>query len=300
MSDLSSFLGIDARNNASKIGQQQQALLQWQAEQAKQIGSIANPYQQGVLSQLYQNATDPDIYGASYQNPRNAAYTDATAPAYDNAIKQTFADYASRGLTGDSSGLAAQVGQTRRDEANSLASFRRNTMIQGQQEQQRNLQNLQGDLAGQQSLSLNGVSNAAGGLGGVAAMYNSQANDAIKNIEGIAQTAAAVGTGNPELAAAPSRSAIPMAGDVTGGAGVPIGDPSYTYQGGLSLPGSSGGDFGYDGRAADAGDNTLGTNQAGAPIPMAGGAGTGSGAYSVFGTARNVPAAGPYGRTRGY
>lgn len=314
MSWLSSFLGVDARNNANKTLGQQTGLLQQQAAMAQQIGAQANPYQTNVLGDLYKNATDPDVYGASWSSPRYAAYEDATAPAYDNAVKNTFADFASRGLTGDSSGLDAQVAQTRRSEASDLSGFRRNLMVQGQQEQQNRLQSLEGDLGQQQGLALNGMSSAAGGLGGVAGMYNSQANDAINNILGTAKTAAAIYTGQPELAASPTKSqtagaaptdpsAIPIAADVTGGAALT--GPSWTDNssyydplGGVRMTGG----YNSDGtRSASAGDNTLGTNQSGSPIPMMGG--SGAGVPSVFGTARNqVANATPrmFGWTRGY
>jgi hypothetical protein len=316
MSSLSAFLGMDARGNANKVQAQQQALLQYQADLAKQISGSVNPMQSGVLGQLYANATNPDLYGGSYTSPRYAAYEDATAPAYDHAVNQTFADFASRGLGGDSSGLDAQVSQTRRSEASDLANYRRNLLVQGQQAQQQNLQSLQGDLTGQQQLGLGALSGAASGLGGLAGMYNSQADSAIKNITGLATTAAGIASGNPAVAANGLSSmgnttpvwkggdTIPMAADVTGGygAGGGFGAPSWTDNassydslGGLTSPST---------RGESAGDNTLGTNQSPSPVPMmggtGGGAGTGSSAYNVFGIAPNKAPTRGYAGWRGY
>lgn len=258
MSWISELTGTDDRKHArdaySKAGDlasQQAALAQ---EQLKRSQGYITQYQDPILGQAYKAATDYDPYAMDNYAPAYMQYKNANAGAYDDAVDQTYSDYAERGLGGASSGLGADISGIRRDEAQNFGNFRLGQYQNNINERQRRLENfvpmingVVGNLQGQAGGNLN---SGVGNMGGIGGMYSSQANQAMQNLTGLAQTAATYGMG---------------------GKAQP-----------LSLPNMGNGN-------PNAGNNQLSTNQSGAPLPMNDYTQWGGAAGSAVGNPAAVP-----------
>jgi hypothetical protein len=183
--------GVLDASDAAKKKRKAQGQVQGQADKLGALGDrytgLADTYLPSLTSEAvnsYKNFNPANFIDAPYRS-----IVEGTGASADNAVDATMQDFAGRGLTRDSSGLGAAVGNIRSNAQVAGSRTMSELILQAQREKQNRLMQALGltQQLGQTGATL--TSQSLGTMGGLEGMYASESNGlagALGDLGGIA------------------------------------------------------------------------------------------------------------------
>lgn len=151
------------------------------ASNANKLGALGDTYstlEQTYLPGLVSGAVDSykNFDPSSFIDPQYRAIIEGAGANADNAVDSTMADFSSRGLLRDSSGLPAAVGGIRANVAATGARSMTDLVMQAQREKQARLMSALGVVQGVGQAGRQATNQALGTMGGLEGMYSSESD----------------------------------------------------------------------------------------------------------------------------